>query len=388
MKKILIITSIIIVLCVGCRFLMVKYSEFMRNKQLEANSVPTVELSEVTEKEISKSIEVPGRVESMDKVDLVARVDGYLQKKHFQEGDFIKKGQLLFTIEQTQYINNLNEAKAQLQSAKATLYKATKDYERGAELVKKDYISKSTYDALYADKLSAQANLKSAQAQLAEAQRKYNYTLIKAPTDGRIGSLNIQEGNYVTVAHGAIATITKTNPIYVKYSVDSKTFDEIRKQDFIPQKNSQPIKVELTLPSGKIYPINGVQDFWDNQISNSTGTIDFRATFKNDENLLIPGDFVKVKIYSNEKNNVLLVPQELVMQDSTGRYVYIVDENNTVQIKHFKDNGQYENYWIVLSGLEKGEKFISTNLTKLMPKIPVKVVNTDTQTTQQSQNKE
>ena len=373
MKKILIIASLVIVLCVGFRFATTKYFEIMRNQQLKAAMVPVVELDEVKEQEIYKSIEIPGRVESMDKVDLVARIDGYLQKKHFVEGDFVKKGQLLFTIEQTQYINNLNEAKAQLQNAKAALYKAERDYERGAELVKKDYISKSTYDGLYADKLSAQAAVKSAQAQLSEAQRKLSYTTIKAPTDGRIGSLNIHEGNYVTISNGAIATITKTNPIYVKYSVDSKMFDEIRKQNFIPQKGSDPIKVDVILPSGKTYPISGVQDFWDNQISNSTGTIDFRATFKNDENLLIPGDFVKVKVYSNNKNTVLLVPQDLVLQDSTGRYVYVVDNNNTVQTKHFKDGGQYENYWIVNSGLEKGEKFISTGLTKLMPKMPVKI---------------
>ena len=373
MKKILIITSLVIVLCVGFRFATTKYFEITRNQQLKAAMVPVVELDEVKEQEIYKSIEIPGRVESMDKVDLVARIDGYLQKKHFIEGDFVKKGQILFTIEQTQYINNLNEAKAQLQNAKAALYKAERDYERGAELVKKDYISKSTYDGLYADKLSAQAAVKSAQAQLSEAQRKLSYTTIKAPTDGRIGSLNIHEGNYVTISNGAIATITKTNPIYVKYSVDSKMFDEIRKQNFIPQKGSDPIKVDVILPSGKTYPISGVQDFWDNQISNSTGTIDFRATFKNDENLLIPGDFVKVKVYSNNKNTVLLVPQDLVLQDSTGRYVYVVDNNNTVQTKHFKDGGQYENYWIVNSGLEKGEKFISTGLTKLMPKMPVKI---------------
>ena len=150
-------------------------------------------------------------------------------------------------------------------------------------------------------------------------------------------------------------------------------FDEIRKQEFIPQKNSKPIRVDVILPSGKTYENSGVQDFWDNQISNSTGTIDFRATFNNDENLLIPGDFVKVKVYSNQKNNVLLVPQDFVMQDSKGRYVYVVDKDNLVQPKYFTDAGQYENYWIVEKGLEKGDKFICTNLTKLMPKMPVKI---------------
>lgn len=373
MKKTLIITSIIILALIAARFSITKYGEMTRAKQLKLASIPTVELKEVEQKEIHKSIEIPGRVQSMNKVDLVARIDGYLQKKHFKEGDFVKKGQLLFTIEQTQYLNALNQAQAAVENAKATLYKATKDYDRGEELVKKDFISKSTYDGLYADKKAAIASLKSANAQLAEAKRNYSYTTIKAPVDGKIGSLQIQEGNYVTISSGTLATITKTNPIYVKYSVDSKMFDEIRSLDFIPKKGSNPVKVDVILPSGKIYPIKGVQDFWDNQISTSTGTMDFRATFSNDDNVLIPGDFVKVKVYSNQKINALLVPQEYVLQDSKGKYVFVVDKDNTVATKYFQDNGQYENYWIVESGLEKSDKYISSALTKLMPKMPVKI---------------
>ncbi len=372
MKKTLIYVSAVVLILIGVRFSITKYGEYTRANQLKMAATPTVELSSVTQKEIYKSIELPARVQSTDKVDLVARIDGYLQKKHFQEGDFVKKGQLLFTIEPTQYINALNQAQANVQTAKAELYKAQRDYERGAELVKKDFISKSTYDQLYAQKQSAQAQLKSAQAQLAEAKRNYGYTQVKAPVAGKIGSMQIQEGNYVTVQSGTLATITKTNPIYVRYSIDSKMFDEIRNLDFIPKKGQEPVKVELILSNGSLYPIKGVQDFWDNQISTSTGTLDFRATFKNDDNILIPGDFVKVKIYSNQKISALLIPQEYVLQDSNGRYVFVV-ENNTVAQKYFKDNGQYENYWIVQSGINKDDKFISTMLTKLSPKMPVKV---------------
>ncbi len=373
MKKILIISSTIILLLVGIRFCMTKYSEFSRSKALELASVPAVELSEVKEIEMYKSIEIPGRVQSQNKVDLVARIDGYLQKKHFKEGDFVKKGQVLFTIEQTQYLNNLNKARADLETAKAAQYKATRDYERGSELVKKDYISKSTYDGLLADKNSAIAQVKAASAALAEAQRNYGYTLIKSPVDGKIGSLVIQEGNYVGPSSGTLATVTKTNPIYVKYSVDSKQFDELRNLDFIPQKGQKALFVDVILPSGKIYGIKGKQDFFDNQISTTTGTIDFRATFENPQNILIPGDFVKVKVYSNQKQDVLVVPQELSLQDSKGRYVYVIGDDKTVQTKYFKDKGQYENYWVIESGLEKGDKYISTNLTKLMPKMPVKL---------------
>ncbi len=373
MKKILIITSAVILVLIGIRFSITKIGEIQRAKALALSSVPTVELGEVEEKEIYKSIEIPGRVQSMDKVDLVARIDGYLQKKHFKEGDFVKKGQLLFTIEPTQYLNNLNKAKADLENAKAVLYKATRDYDRGAELVKKDFISKSTYDGLKADKDAASAAVKSASAQLAEAQRNYGYTSIKSPVDGKIGSLQIQEGNYVTISSGTLATVIKTNPIYVKYSVDSKQFSELRNLNFIPKKGEKPIKVDVILPNGSTYPIKGIQDFWDNQISTSTGTMDFRATFENNDHVLIPGDFVKVKVYSNQKNNVLVVPQEVVLQDSKGRYVYVADDKNSVQTKYFKDAGQYENYWIVKDGLNKGDKFIATNLTKLTPKMPVKI---------------
>ena len=209
---------------------------------------------------------------------------------------------------------------------------------------------------------------------MAEAQRNYDYTSIESPVDGKIGSLQIQEGNYVTMQSGTLATVIKTNPIYVKYSVDSKQYEQLRNLNFIPKKGAEPAKVDIVLPSGKLYPIKGVQDFSDNQISTTTGTIDFRATFKNDDNILIPGDFVKVKVYSNVKQNVLTVPQEFTLQDSKGRYVYVVDENDLVQVRYFKDNGQFENSWIIKDGLEEGDKFISTNLTKLMPKAKVKVV--------------
>lgn len=387
MKKILIIVSAVILALILIRFSITKYGEYSRAKSLAMTSTPTVELNEVKEIDIYKSIEIPGRVQSMNKVDLVARIDGYLQKKHFKEGDFVKKGQVLFTIEPTQYINALNKAKADLQNAKATLYKAQRDYDRGSELVKKDFISKSTYDGLYADKMAAAAAVKSASAQLAEAQRNYSYTSIKAPVDGKIGSLQIQEGNYVTVSSGTLATITKTNPIYVKYSVDSKMFEELRQKDFIPKKGNAPIKVDVILPNGETYPIKGVQDFWDNQISTTTGTIDFRATFNNDGNILIPGDFVKVKVYSNQKNTVLVVPQDVVLQDSRGRYVYTVSNDKTVSQKYFKDDGQYENYWIVKDGLVLNDKYIATNITKLMPKMAVKVAQKEENATKKEDTK-
>ena len=372
MKKATTIIIAIIIAAIALRFVNIKYGEFKKNEQNKLNAIPTVMVDTIKEHNISKSIEIAGRIESSDKVDFVARIDGYLQKKHFQEGDFVKKGQVLLTIEPTQYINNLNKARADLETAKANLYKTTRDYERGAELVKKDFISKSTYDGLYADKLSAAASVKAASAALAEAQRNYGYTSIKSPVDGKIGSLNIQEGNYVTAASGTLATVTKTNPIYVKYSVDSKQFEELKENEFLPEKGQSPVKVDIILSSGKVYPIKALQDFFDNQVSATTGTIDFRATVDNSSNELIPGDFVKVKVYSNKTNTVLLVPQDITLQDAKGRYVYTVNEEGLAVPKYFEDKGQYENYWIIKSGLSLGDKYITTGITSLMPNKKVK----------------
>jgi len=391
MKTIIKLAILLIIAAIAFQFIKVKLGEFQKNKMNKQNALPTVQIDYVKEHDISKSIKIAGRIESSDKVDIVARVDGYLQRKHFQEGDFVKKGQLLITIEPTQYINILNKAKADLETAKANSYKASRDYERGAELVKKDFISKSTYDSLYADKLSAAAAVKAASAALAEAQRNYGYTSIKSPVEGKIGALNIQEGNYVSTASGTLATVAKTNPIYVKYSVDSKQFEELKNNDFLPKKGQDGLKVDIILPSGKIYPIKGTQDFFDNQISATTGTIDFRATVDNSDNELIPGDFVKVKVYSNKVNRVVLVPQDITMQDSKGKYVYTIaeaDNGKVAVLKYFEDSGQYENYWIVKEGLNVGDKYITTGITSLRPNMPVKEFKEEAAEKTQKETKE
>ena len=371
MKKKLIIATIVIIGLVALRFTTTFISQINRQKALAASYIVKVQTQKVGNMEVEKNLEFPGRIESSDKVDIVARIDGYLQKKHFNEGDFVKKGQVLFTIEPTQYLNALNKARADLQSAKASLYKAERDWARGDELVKKDYISKSTYDGLYANKLSAQAAVKAAQAALSEAQRNYGYTSIKSPVDGKTGSLKIQEGNYVSAASGTLVTVTKTNPIYVKYSVDSKQFDELKNLNYIA-KNA---KVEVVLSNGTLYKNQGVQDFLDNNIALDTGTIDLRATFKNDDNALIPGDFVTVRVYSDKKIDALVIPQKYVIQDDKGKYVYVVSSDGTAQQKYFKDKGQFGDYWIIDSGLDKDEEYIVTNITKLMPNMKVELEN-------------
>ena len=265
-----------------------------------------------------------------------------------------------------------------LATAKAQAIKASKDFARSKELVAKDYIAKSTYDDTLAQRDVANANVKAATAALNDARRNYNYTRITSPIDGRIGMLNVTQGNYVSTQSGALARVVSTNPIYVTYNVDSKQFANLRDSEIIPKnKGEQPISVEVTLPDGTKYEHKGVEDFWDNQISQTTGTITLRATFANPDNRLIPGDFVKVKVYSNKIQKKVVIPQDYVLQDSTGRYVYVVDKDSVARKKYVKISNEYQKFWVVTDGLNVGDEFIGEGLVKVIADKPVVVLKDD-----------
>lgn len=378
MKKKIGIVLLVIVALIAFRWINGKFGEFMRAKMMGAMMTPKVKLSQVGEIEYKNEIEAPGRVVAKYSVDLVARVDGYLLEKKFNEGDYVKKGQLLFVIEPQQYLIALNKAQADLATAKAQAIKASKDFARSKELVAKDYIAKSTYDDTLAQRDVANANVKAATAALNDARRNYNYTRITSPIDGRIGMLNVTQGNYVSTQSGALARVVSTNPIYVTYNVDSKQFANLRDSEIIPKnKGEQPISVEVTLPDGTKYEHKGVEDFWDNQISQTTGTITLRATFANPDNRLIPGDFVKVKVYSNKIQKKVVIPQDYVLQDSTGRYVYVVDKDSVARKKYVKISNEYQKFWVVTDGLNVGDEFIGEGLVKVIADKPVVVLKDD-----------
>ena len=378
MKKKIGIVLLVIIALIAFRWGSGKFGEFMRAKMMGAMMTPKVRLSNVGEIEYKNEIEAPGRISAQYSIDLIARVDGYLQEKRFNEGDYVKKGQLLFIIEPQQYLIALNKAQADLATARAQAVKASKDFARSKELVAKDYIAKSTYDDTLAQRDVANANVKAAIAAVNDAKRNYNYTRITSPIDGRIGMLNVTEGNYVSPQSGALARVVSTNPIYVTYSVDSKQFANLRDSEIIPKdKKEQPISVEITLSDGTKYEHKGVEDFWDNQISKTTGTIALRATFKNPDNKLIPGDFVKVKVYSNKLNKKIAVPQDCVLQDSTGRYVYTVDKDSFARKKYIKVSNEYQKFWIVTSGLNLGDEIVSEGIVKVIADKPVVVLKDD-----------
>ena len=346
----------------------------MDTKKAKNKSAPAVQVERVEEDNVLKSFDAPGRVVSKYQVNVLARIDGYLQKSYFKEGDYVKAGQVLFLIEPTEYINTSNMASANVANIKSQLEFAEKQLVRATELVKKDYIAKSKYDEIFAQRNALKAQLASAQSNYKDTQRNYGYTHVKAPVDGRIGLIEVTVGNYVSPNSGPLTSINSMNPMYVTFPMNSSDFNELANADSSNNKNR---KVELYFNNGQKYEFDGVQDFQDNKIDESTGTVTLRATFKNPNNQLLHGDFVNVKLYSNNTVKVPVVPQIAVQENQAGKYVYKLDDKDLPQLTYIKTSGLAGKKWIVSEGLAAGDKIVVDGLQKVIPNKAVKIVSAE-----------
>lgn len=348
------------------------FSNFMQGKAMKNRPAPSVTVQEIENQSVIRSFEAPGRVVSKYRVDVLARISGYLQKSYFKEGDYVKEGQVLFLIEPAEYSNAANVAGANVKNLTAQLTYAEKQLARAAELVKKDYIAKAQYDQLLSQRDALKAQLASAQASYNDANRNLGYTNVKSPVDGKVGIINVTVGNYVSPTSGALTTINSTNPIYVTFPLDSNDFQALSNADKANNKNR---KVELLLTGGSKYSLTGVQDFQDNKVDQSTGTVTMRATFQNPNNQLIHGEFVTVKLYSNNPVDVPVAPVTAVLENQAGKYVYKLDENDIPQLTYVKTGEQNGHNWIINEGLKKGDRIVTEGLQKVTPGKPVKIVS-------------
>ena len=368
MKKIVIITLAIVVAAIVFRLGFSKYNQNMKIKLAMSKPAPNVVAEPVEEHSIIRTFEAPGRVTSKYQVNVLARIAGYLEKSYFKEGDFVKEGQTLFLIEPTEFSNAAKVAKANVDNIHSQLIYAEKQLARASELVKKDYIAKSQYDNLLSQRDALKAQLASAQAAYGDAQRNLGYTTVKSPVDGRIGIITVTVGNYVTPSSGPLTTIFSTNPIYVTFPLDSNDYNLLAEADKHANTNR---KVELTFNNGLKYDLTGIQDFHDNKIDQSTGTVTMRATFQNPNNQLLHGEFVTIKLYSNKPVNVPVVHQTAVQENQAGKYVYKLDDNDIPELVYIKTGEQDGEFWVVNSGLKPGDMVITDGLQKVTPGKPV-----------------
>jgi len=371
MKKKILLILIIAIAAVALRFLWSSVGSLMKQKARTTIVPPNVVVEDIKEENVIRNFEAPGRVVSKYQV-IMARISGYLQKSFFKEGDYVKAGETLFLIEPAEYQNASNVAGANIQNIKAQLDYANKQLARAEELVKQDYIAKSKYDEILASRNALQAQLKAAQSTYNDTNRNLSYTTVKAPVDGRIGIIDVTVGNYVSPSSGSLTTINSTNPIYVTFPLSSDDYTEI---STIDNKANEKRRVELFFQNGEKYNLEGVQDFLDNKVDQSTGTVTMRATFQNPDNKLLHGEFVNVKVYANNPVKVPVVPVVAVQENQEGKYVYKLDEKNLPVLTYIKVQGQSGENWIVKNGLKKGDRVIVEGILKVTPGNPVNIVS-------------
>lgn len=345
------------------------YAGYMQEK---ASSVPkAVQTMHPVVMDVYSESESAGRVEAKYSVDIVARINGWLQKSYFEEGDKVKKGQPLFLIEPDQYQNLVNTAAANVRQAQASLINAEKELVRAQELVKSDYVSKSYYDQALATRDTSKAALDAAKAQLADAKLNLSYTKIVSPVDGKIGKIIITEGNLVNTQTGPIARVVSTSPIYVSFSLKSSEFLKFKKNDTSTDFSNMEVKLQLA--DGSLYDEIGSIEYVGNEVNQTTGTIDLRATFENANELLVPGDFVSVIIKSTLPRESLTVPQSAALNDAQGYYVWVVDADNKAQRKNIKVSQEVDKNWIVEEGLEAEDNVVAKGVQSI--RMPGQTVN-------------
>ena len=375
-KHIIIIVSVIVALILG-RWLLSNFDKIKTFNSRKERPAPAVMIEKVGIVNVVRQFEAPARVVAKYRVDVLARISGYLTKSYFKEGDYVKAGQVLFEIEPQEYEYAASRAKADLDNARSQSDYYQKQLARYEELVKQDYVARSDYDNILAQSTAYDAKVDSAMSAYRDAQRNLGYTKVKAPVDGRVGIIDVTVGNFVNSISGPLTTINSYSPMYVTFPLDSKDFVELTRVDGAANVARD---VEFIFSSGQKYDLKGTQDFYDNKIDETTGTITLRATFPNPKDQLIQGDFGRIIIYSRSKDNVPAVPQTATMENQEGRYVYVLDEKDLPRISYIKTGGQTDDgKWIVSSGINEGDRIITSGLQKVIPGQPVTILDASQQ---------
>ena len=337
----------------------------LRAAQAQAPAAPAVGVRLAEIRGVARAYDFVGRVGAINTVQLRARVEGFLDKVLFTEGQDVKAGQPLYQIEKSIYQAQVGQAQANLASAKAQATNAELQYQRSLELVKSQYTPQATLDQNKATMDSAHAMVLQNQAALELAQTNLGYTDIEAPIDGRIGRTAYTQGNLVNAASGVLATIVSQDPIYVLFPVGERQLEEIRESR--RQLNGSQIKIEIVvkLSNGQEYPHPGVWNFTGIQVDQQTDTLTMRATLPNPERRLIDGAFVTVEIRERKEQPRLVVPQAALQLDQAGSFVLVVGTDNKVESRRVTVGPVQDTDVVIQSGLKEGERVIVDGIQKV-----------------------
>ncbi len=320
-------------------------------------------------------VELPGRVEAVRTAEVRARVTGIVQQRLYREGTDVTQGQPLFRIDPSELRASYAQTEASLQRAQATAANARAVVDRYRPLVAENAISRQEYDAALAASREAEANVAQFRAQLQASSLQLGYTTVRAPISGRAGPAYVTEGALVSQPEGTLMTrIEQISPVYVRFSQSVSEVLELRRAVEAGEIDMGPddrVEVRLIQADGAEHPVVGYIDFLDFSVDEETGTVALRAEFANPGGLLIPGEFVRARIYAGQINNGISVPQRAVTVSEGGGSVFVIAEDGTAAVRPVQLGALVNGRWIIESGLKRGDAVITSNLQKIRPGAPV-----------------
>ena len=330
---------------------------------------PSVGVQTVSQKGVSRSFEFVGRIKAVNEVELRARVEGFLEKVLFTEGQHVKAGQLLYQIEKVQYQAEVDRTKANIAIDEAELTNAQLQYDRSLDLSTRNFGTQATVDSNKAKLENAKGKLLFDKAAHLQAQANLDYTDIRSPIDGRIGRIRHTIGNLVNPASGVLALIVSQDPIYVEFPVsvrDLHTIRDARSNDGTAAVLAK-IDIRLRLSDGQEYPSSATWNFTQPRVDRQTDSLIIRATVPNPNGVLEDGEFVTVVVREKSEEQRLVVPQAALQVDQSGYYALIVDKQHKVVQRRVKTGPNEGVDVVVVSGLEPGDNVIVDGIQKVRP---------------------
>jgi len=332
---------------------------------------PKVDVATPVQRPVTRYVEATGNTAPIKNVDLVARVQGFLQSIDYQDGTFVKQGTQLFTIEPETYKLKLEQAQAAETGAQATLKQAEADFKRQTELVQRQAVSQSTLDTSTSTRENAQANLQQAQVNTRLAEVNYGYTKVTAPFDGIVSAHLVSIGELVGVSSPTqLATIVALDPIWVNFTVNEQDVLRIRAEAArrgltVAELRQLPVQVGLQTETG--YPHEGHLDYVSPTLNTSTGTLAVRGVIPNDKRVLLPGYFVRVRVPFTQEKEALLVPDTALGSDQGGRYLLVVNADNVVEQRKVQIGPTDNGLRVIESGLKPDDRVVIAGLLRVIP---------------------
>jgi membrane fusion protein, multidrug efflux system len=359
-------------IAIGCSFLIILllFLSACSRKTEPAKKPPVpVTAAAVIQKSVPVQISAIGNVEAYSTVSVKSQIGGELIRVHFKEGQDVKKGDLLFTIDPRPYEAALKQAEANLAKDAAQLENAREDVRRYAELVKKGYVAQQQYDQVRTNAAAFEATVNADKAFVENARLQLKYCFIYAPVTGRTGNLMANQGNLIKAnADTSMIVINQIQPIYVTFSVPEQNLSEIKK--YIATGN---LKIEAFLSKEDMKPEQGVLTFIDNAVDLATGTIKLKGTFANTGKKLWPGQFVTAILTLTSQPNALVVPSQSVQSGQKGQYVFIIKNDLTIEDRPVNVGMTLNTETVIEKGLQSGEKVVTDGQLRLVPGAKVQI---------------